>query len=89
MKPATFFLLLTPAAAWTFTFGEPGKVDDGDDNKGCTGISHPKNVEYSWDRGFWEDCCIRLYSDAKCADQAGFSCPAWEKTSSQVREPQS
>lgn len=71
------------ASAWTFTYGRPSHVADGHANRGCRSINHPKGVRFSWDRGFFENCCIRLYGDASCHDQIGYSCPDWSKVSSQ------
>ncbi len=79
-------LLVHSTYGWTFTWrdvsGTPG-VADGDDNHDCTPIKHSRGQEFEWDRGFLEDCCIRLYRSADCTGtQAGFSCNDWTKSAS-------
>lgn len=71
-------LISVQAFAWTLTLG--GKVFDGDSNKACTAVTANSGSQLEWDRGFFEDCCVRLHSDPNCAtQQIGFSCDDWEK----------
>jgi len=84
LKTVIILALAAPlTSAWTFTYGNPRRVDDGRNNKGCTGISHARGVTFSWDRGWFESCCVRLYSDRSCRTQVGFSCKDWGRQSSQ------
>jgi hypothetical protein len=81
---ATLFILAPAISAWTFTYGAQGSqgVSQGTANKACAAIYHPAGSTFEWDRGFFEDCCIRLYADANCQAQVGFSCSDWTKDAS-------
>ena len=57
--------------AWTLVLG--GSVFDGRRNRACTRKFAAKGSYLSWERGFFEDCCIRLYSGSSCSNQIGFS----------------
>ncbi|KAI4257071.1 MAG: hypothetical protein L6R42_005872 [Xanthoria sp. 1 TBL-2021] len=66
---ATFFSGISPVTAWTFVDGAR-RVYDGKGNKACTAEITNAGQEFSWDRGFFEDCCIRLYQTSSCGTQA-------------------
>ena len=66
--------------SWTLSLG--GTVFDGSSNRGCTAHGHPQGQTFSWNRGFFESCCVHLYSDTGCSNQIGVSCPPWEQQAS-------
>lgn len=72
---------LTSAAAWTFVDGY-GHTFSGDKNRGCTAQDTNKGQEFSWNRGWFKDCCIHLYERRGCESEVGLSCPDWKKKSS-------
>ena len=57
-------LLSVQTFAWT-----GGSVFDGHRNRACTRKFTAKGSRLSWERGFFEDCCIRLYSGSSCSNQ--------------------
>ncbi|KAK3079276.1 hypothetical protein LTS18_005281 [Coniosporium uncinatum] len=97
MKPTTttttnlttallLFTNLTLSTAWTFTYGDPPLVVNGDDeNKGCTLAPILATERFKWDRGVFSDCCIHLYAANTCtaSSQVGYSCSDWDKVASQ------
>lgn len=81
------FVLAQSTSAWLFTWrgsnGQAQIVDGGDSNKKCTGISHKAGKDLEWDRGFWSDCCVSVYTNKDCSgDPQGYSCDDWTKTAS-------
>ncbi|KAG8841684.1 hypothetical protein FRC20_004887 [Serendipita sp. 405] len=84
---ATLILAVSTANAWTFTYrnsaGTPSVASNGDNNKQCTSITHAAGQTFEWDRGFWSDCCVSLYTNRACnGDPAGYSCSDWKKAAS-------
>ncbi|PVF92696.1 hypothetical protein CPB86DRAFT_790919 [Serendipita vermifera] len=83
----TSLLLVQSASAWTFLWRGSDNLahiyDGGDNNRGCTRISHAKGKTFEWDRGFFSDCCISLYAGTTCSgDPQGYSCSDWKKAAS-------
>ena len=57
---------------WMLVLGS--SVFDGRKNRAYTRkFATIKGSRFSWERGFFEDCCIRLYSGSSCSNQIGFS----------------
>ena len=82
---ATVFAIALPslASAWTYVDGY-GHTFSGSKDKGCTAQDTRAGQTFSWDRGFFEDCCIHLYETAGCGSEVGLSCKDWKKASSKV-----